>query len=80
MRATYRWHMFDAAGTLSGALATARDNLAAAASATSRTQTRYGSTRIDAAMAGVAQSAVFTEALLSAVHARLAEIKSVTRS
>lgn len=29
-------------------------------------------------MAGVAQCAVFTEALLNAIHARLAEIKNVT--
>lgn len=60
------------------ALTRSRDGLAAAASATASTQTPYGSSRSDAAMAGVAQRAIFQEALLSAAHARLAEIKSVT--
>ena len=33
----------------------------------------------DAAMADTAQAAIFTEALLGAVHARFAEVKSVTK-
>lgn len=69
--------MFDVAASLNGALNAARDGLAQAASQTARVQTQYGGTRTDAAMAGVAQRAIFTEALLNAVHARLAEIKSV---
>lgn len=72
--------MFDVAAILMNALAQSRDGLGSAASATARAQTPYGAPRSDAAMAGVAQKAIFQEALLSAMHARLAEIKSVTRS
>jgi hypothetical protein len=61
------------------ALGATREDLTAAASATARAQTPYGGTRTDEAMAGVAQHAIFTEALLGAMHSRLAEIKSVTR-
>lgn len=70
--------MYDVAESLNGALSQARDRLAQAASQTSRAQTPLGGTRTDAAMAGVAQCAIFSEALLNAIHARLAEIKSVT--
>jgi hypothetical protein len=72
--------MFDVAATLSGALLSARGRLAASADATARSDTAYGGGRIDGAMAGVAQQTLFTEAILNAVHSRLAEIKSVTRS
>lgn len=71
--------MFDVAKSLMNALSRTRDELGNAASATARAQTPYGGERTDAAMAGVAQRAVFQEALLGAMHARLAEIKSVTR-
>jgi hypothetical protein len=71
--------MFDVAGSLASAMNEARSGLADAASATSRAQTPYGAPRTDIAMAGAAQQAIFTEALLNAIHARLAEIKSVTR-
>jgi hypothetical protein len=70
--------MFDVAASLNGALGEAREGLAQAAMQTARSQTSLGSARTDAAMAAVAQKAIFTEALLNAVHARLAEIKSVT--
>lgn len=70
--------MFDVAESLMNALAQARAGLGSAASATARAQTPYGSARIDGAMATVAERAVFQEALLGAMHARLAEIKSVT--
>jgi hypothetical protein len=72
--------MFDVAAPLVNALAESRDGLSAAASATARSQTPYGPARSDAAMARVAQTAIFQEALLDAMHARLAEIKSVTRA
>lgn len=72
--------MFDVAGSLMNALGTTRSSLSAAASATARAQTPYGDSRPDAAMAGAAERAIFTEALLGAVHSRLAEIKSVTHS
>jgi hypothetical protein len=71
--------MFDVAASLSDAMKLARIGLSDTASATARAHTPFGSTRTDAAMAAVAQKAIFTEALLNAVHARLAEIKSVTR-
>lgn len=70
--------MFDVAAPLMNALAQSRDALANAASTTARTQTPYGAARSDAAMASVAQGAIFQEALMNAMHARLAEIKSVT--
>lgn len=70
--------MFDVAAPLMSALAQSRTALRAAASATSRAQTPYGPERTDAVMAGVAEKAIFQEALLGAVHARLAEIKNVT--
>lgn len=69
--------MFDVADGLSGALNLTRDRMGAAAGATARSDTAYGGNRVDAAMAGVAEQAIFTEAILNAVHARLAEIKSV---
>jgi hypothetical protein len=72
--------MFDVAVPLIGALAQSRDALAMAASATARAQTPYGPGRSDAAMAAVAEKAIFQEALMNAMHARLAEIKSVTHS
>ncbi len=71
--------MFDIANTLESALSTAKDDLAGAASRTARAQTPFGGPRTDQAMAQVAERAVFTEALLNAVHARLAEIKSAAR-
>ena len=71
--------MFDVAAPLLNALRAARGGLSDAALRTSRAQTPLGDSRTDAAMAGVAEKAIFTEALLNAMHARLAEIKSVTR-
>jgi hypothetical protein len=70
--------MFDVAASLSDALSLARRSLTHSASVTASAQTPYGGPRTDAAMASVAQHAIFAEALLNAVHARLAEIKSVT--
>jgi hypothetical protein len=78
--AAYRDGMFDVAGTLFDALSAARSRLGASAGATARSGTAYGGSRVDAAMAGVAEQAIFSEAVMSAVHARLAEIKSVTHS
>lgn len=49
-----------------------------AATDVARTQTQPGSPRSDRVLAAAAERAVFTEALLNAVHARLSEIKSVT--
>lgn len=70
--------MFDVAESLLPALAHSRDTLSSDAAATARAQTPFGSARSDAAMAPVAEKAIFQEALMNAMHARLAEIKSVT--
>ncbi|HET9096147.1 MAG TPA: hypothetical protein VFN37_14810 [Candidatus Baltobacteraceae bacterium] len=70
--------MFDVAGSLMNALSRSRERLGEAAAATSRAQTPYGPARTDAGMAGVAEKAIFQEALMNAMHSRLAEIKSVT--
>jgi hypothetical protein len=70
--------MFDVAAPLMNALTQSRAALEGAAFATQRAQTPYGSTRTDAAMASAAEKAIFQEALLNAMHARLSEIKSVT--
>lgn len=70
--------MFDVAGYLLSALTRSREGLGDAAAATSRAQTPYGPARSDAGMAGVAEKAIFQEALMNAMHARLAEIKNVT--
>lgn len=61
------------------ALNTSASALSGAASVTARSQTPYGDSRTGAAMAGAAEKAIFTEALLNAVHARLAEIKTACR-
>jgi hypothetical protein len=72
--------MFDIGDTLLSGLTRARAGLTHDASATALAQTPYGEPRTDAAMAGVAENAVFTEALLNALHSRLAEIKTATHS
>lgn len=69
--------MFDVADTLMGSLASAKGGLNAAARGVSRSQTPLGSARTDSTLALAAGKAIFTEALLNAVHARLAEVKSV---
>ncbi|HET9393701.1 MAG TPA: hypothetical protein VFO29_09325 [Candidatus Rubrimentiphilum sp.] len=69
--------MFDVADSLMGALASAKSGLATAAGGVSRSATPLGSARTESTLAQAAGQAIFTEALLNAVHARLAEIKSV---
>jgi len=70
--------MFDIAGSLMTALGGARAGMTTSAAAVSRSQTRLGSERADTALASAARGAIFAEALLGALHARLAEIKTVT--
>ena len=69
--------MFDVADSLMAALAGARSSLSSAAGAVALSQTRWGTDRTDGVLASAAHHAIFTEALLNAVHARLAEIKAV---
>lgn len=66
--------MFDVADSLAVPLATAQRRLSAAASATATSQSGG-----NARMAQVAQQAIFTEVLMNAMHARLAELKAVTK-
>lgn len=70
--------MYDVAESLQGALGTAQGALGRSAISSALSETPLSAARSDAAMAGAARSAIFEEALLNAVHARLAEIKSVT--
>jgi len=70
--------MFDVAGSLMTALDRSGTDLSGAAAAVSRAQTQLGASRSDRVLAAAAGHAVFTEVLLNALHARLAEIKSVT--
>lgn len=69
--------MFDAAASLQHGFDTAQSRLNAAQDLVARAAVdgRSGGK----AMAQIAQAALFNEALLSAVHARLSELKSVTR-
>lgn len=69
--------MFDVGSSLATALQNAGQRIAQVSSTTARAGTPLGQARSETAMADLARTAVFTEALLNAVHARLAELKSV---
>lgn len=71
--------MFDVGASLIPAVARAQDSLVRAASQTALVQTPYGGARTDAAMANLAHQSLFSQALMGAVHARLAEIKEAAR-
>jgi hypothetical protein len=72
--------MFDVGDSLRGALDGARTRLNDAQAAVAHANAGENSGRAaDAAMAQTAQAAIFSEALLNAERARLAEIKAVTR-
>ena len=71
--------MLDVASSLQRALGLADERLAQGAQQAARSQTSLGQPVTDATMASLAQGAIFSEALLSAMHARLEEIKSVTK-
>ena len=72
--------MFDVSDGLQSALERARTGLRDAQTQVVRANAGGLAGRsADAAMASTAEAAIFTEALLSAEHARLEEIKSVTR-
>jgi hypothetical protein len=79
MTAAYASCMFDVGESLMTALQSGGARLGGAASATARSQTPYGSSRSDAFMAQSVREAIFTEALLNAVHSRLAELKVASR-
>ena len=69
----------DIAPQLQTALDRSRADLASEAGRAARAQTSLGTRATDATMAALAQAAIFSEALLSAIHARMEEIKSVTK-
>jgi phage terminase Nu1 subunit (DNA packaging protein) len=72
--------MFDVGETLRNALDEARSRLREAQRALARANAGEAAGRsADAAMAQTAQATLFTEALLSAERARLAEIKAVVK-
>jgi hypothetical protein len=71
--------MFDVADSLEGGLHAAQRRLSEAQTMVARANAGQDRRSADAAMAQTAQAAIFEEALLSAVHARLQEIKTVTR-
>lgn len=72
--------MFDVGDSLRDALAGARTRLGEAQTAVARANSGKGAGRsADAAMAQTAAAAIFSEALLSSEHARLEEIKAVTK-
>ncbi|MHB8141005.1 MAG: hypothetical protein ACYDA5_09205 [Vulcanimicrobiaceae bacterium] len=69
--------MFDVAASLRNGLTDARNQLQSAAQSVARANADGGAT--DGSMARAAQAELFSEALFGAVHARLAEIKAVSR-
>ena len=72
--------MYDIGDSLNAALEGARDRLREAQATVAHANSSEGAGRgADAAMAQTAQAAIFTEVLLAAQHARLAEIKTVTK-
>lgn len=79
MAAPYSRCMFDVADSLQGGLDAARRGLNAAQALVARANAGAPGRAADAAMAAAARAALFDEALLSAVHARLAEIKAVAK-
>ncbi len=71
--------MFDVAASLHPGLKAAQEGLRSAQNALAKSNAGNGGRSADAAMAQTAQAAIFNQALLSAVHSRLAEIKAVTK-
>jgi hypothetical protein len=71
--------MFDVAESLRNGLAVAAERLRNAQDMVARTNAGDEGRSTGAAMAQTAQAAIFEEALLTSVKARLSEIKSVTR-
>lgn len=72
--------MFDVGDSLLEALRDARSRLRDSELAVARANAGMAAGRsADAAMSQTAQAAIFTEALLGAVHARFEELKAVTK-
>lgn len=71
--------MFDVAQSLQTGLEDAQARLRDAQAAVASANAGAAGRSTDAAMAQTAQAAIFNEALLGAMHARLEELKAVTR-
>jgi len=71
--------MFDVAESLRGGLHAASQRLMQAQATVARANAGEGGRTVDAAMAQTAQAAIFDEALLGALHARLEEVKTAAR-
>jgi hypothetical protein len=71
--------MFDVGESLRGGLARAADELRIAQHGVALSNAGMQGRGADAAMAQAARAAIFDEALLGALHARLEEIKAVTK-
>ncbi|MEO9263385.1 MAG: hypothetical protein ABI282_04780 [Candidatus Baltobacteraceae bacterium] len=71
--------MFDVSDSLRSGLRDAQVRLGAAQGALAKSSVGNGGHSADEAMAQTAQAAIFDEALMNAVRARLSEIKSVTK-
>ena len=71
--------MSDVADSLRGGLESAATRLQQAQRIVARANAGEGGRSADAAMAQTAQAAIFDEALLGAMHARLEELKAVTK-
>lgn len=72
--------MFDVTASLKPGFASAQERLGAAERHVASANAGSTSRSADAAMAQTARAAIFDEALLNAAHARLAELKSVTKA
>lgn len=79
MNGPYLHGMFDVAESLQPGLADAQMRLRNAQAAVASANSGRAGRATDAAMAQTARAAIFSEALLSAMHARLSEVKAVTR-
>jgi hypothetical protein len=71
--------MFDVGESLRAGLDRAQQQMNDAQSAVARSNAGSGGRSVDAAMANCARAAIFSEALLGALHERLAEVKMVTK-
>ncbi|MBV8638447.1 MAG: hypothetical protein JO322_10200 [Candidatus Eremiobacteraeota bacterium] len=71
--------MFDVAHSLQRGLDDAQARLRESQGAVAQANAGHLGRSTDAAMAQAARAAIFDEALLGAMHARLSELKAVTR-
>ena len=71
--------MMNASAPVSGALVEGRMRLQDAESDVARANAGHAGRSTDGAMANAARAAVFEEALLATIHARLSELKAVAK-